>query len=143
MEAHGSMRAKPAQAATGLLPDTVAAAMMLSFGVDRLAALVQAIETVRRGGTLSIVGIYGGMADPLPMLKMFDKGIQLRMGQAHVRRWIDQLMPLVLDQSDRLGVLDLATHHMRLADAPRAYELFQRNRTTQSKLCSAPSGQPC
>jgi threonine dehydrogenase-like Zn-dependent dehydrogenase len=55
IEAHGSPAAKLAQAATGLLPDAVAAPLMLNFGVDRLAALVQAIETVRRGGTLSIL----------------------------------------------------------------------------------------
>jgi threonine dehydrogenase-like Zn-dependent dehydrogenase len=138
IEAHGSPKAKLAQAATGLLPDGVAAPMMMSFGVDRLAALVQAIDAVRRGGTLSIVGVYGGMADPLPMLKMFDKGIQLRMGQAHVRRWTDQLMPLVLDEADPLGVQDLATHHLPLADAPRAYDLFQRKQDDVIKVVLCP-----
>jgi threonine dehydrogenase-like Zn-dependent dehydrogenase len=138
IEAHGSIPAKLAQAATGVLPDAVAAPMMMSFGVDRLAALQQAIDTVRRGGTLSIVGVYGGMADPLPMLKMFDKGIQIRMGQAHVRRWIDQLMPLVLDESDPLGLEDLATHHLPLAEASHAYEVFQRKQDDAIKIVLCP-----
>jgi threonine dehydrogenase-like Zn-dependent dehydrogenase len=56
---------------------------------------------------------------------MFDRGIQLRMGQAHVRRWIDDLMPLVTDGSDPLGVKALATHHLPLEEAPHGYEIFR------------------
>ena len=51
----------------------------------------------RRGGTISLIGVYGGMTDPLPMMVMFDKQIQLRMGQANVKRWIDDLLPLVVE----------------------------------------------
>jgi threonine dehydrogenase-like Zn-dependent dehydrogenase len=78
-------------------------------GVDRLAALQLAIEVVRRGGTISLAGVYGGMSDPLPMMVMFDKQLQLRMGQANVKRWIDGLLPLVTDQ-DVLHVEDFASH---------------------------------
>jgi threonine dehydrogenase-like Zn-dependent dehydrogenase len=92
--AHGSPNAKIAQSLTSLLPDVAAGALMKKVGIDRLSALYQGIETVRRGGTLSVSGVYGGTADALPMLQMFDKGIQLRMGQAHVKRWIDDLLPL-------------------------------------------------
>ena len=67
MEAHGSGGAQAAQAFVGLLPDAVARPMMEKAGVDRLAALLAAIDIVRRGGTLSISGVYGGMVDPLPM----------------------------------------------------------------------------
>ena len=70
---------------------------MKHAGVDRLAALQLAIELVRRGGTISLAGVYGGMTDPLPMMVLFDKQIQLRMGQANVRRWIDDILPLVTD----------------------------------------------
>src|SRR5205085_562559 len=97
MEAHGSPVAKAAHQMTALLPDRMAEKLMQRSGVDRLAALHLAIELVRRGGTISIVGVYGGMSDPLPMLKLFDKQIQLRMGQANVRRWVDDLMPLLQD----------------------------------------------
>ncbi|WP_406314264.1 glutathione-dependent formaldehyde dehydrogenase [Streptosporangium sp. NBC_01639] len=138
MEAHGSPVAKLAQTVTGILPDALAAPLMSTAGVDRLAALGQAIETVRRGGTVSISGVYGGMADPMPMLKMFDKGITLRMGQAHVKRWIDDLMPLVTDDSDPLGVMDLATHRLPLEQAPHGYEIFQKKQDGAIKVLLNP-----
>jgi threonine dehydrogenase-like Zn-dependent dehydrogenase len=138
MEAHGSVVAKAAQAFVGLLPDAVAAKMMEKAGVDRLAALLAGIDVVRRGGTLSISGVYGGMADPLPMLQMFDKQLTVRMGQANVKRWIDDLMPLVTDEADPLGVLDLATHRVPLTDAPRAYEMFQKKQDGAIKVVFEP-----
>ncbi|MFC7384684.1 zinc-dependent alcohol dehydrogenase [Sphaerisporangium rhizosphaerae] len=138
MEAHGSPLAKLAQSATGLLPDAVAAPFMRNAGVDRLAALNQAIETVRRGGTISISGVYGGMADPMPMLRLFDKGVTLRMGQAHVRRWIDDVLPLVSDDTDPLGVMDLATHRLPLDQAPHGYEIFQKKRDGAVKVLLTP-----
>ena len=98
--------------------------MMQTVGFDQLAILRTAIEAARRGGTLSIIGVYGGAADPLPMLTMFDKQLTLRMGQANVRRWIDDLMPLVLDDADPLGTEGFATHHLPLEDAPQAYRDF-------------------
>ena len=87
-----------------------------------------AVKAVRRGGTVSISGVYGGEIDPMPMMEMFDRGIQLRMGQAHVKRWIDDLMPLVSASGDPLGVTGFATHHLPLEDAPTGYEMF-RNKT--------------
>ncbi|MFD5188565.1 alcohol dehydrogenase catalytic domain-containing protein [Streptomyces sp. NPDC058357] len=124
MEAHGAPFAKTAQWATGLLPDMVARSLMEHAGVDRLAALYTAIDVVRRGGTISISGVYGGAADPLPLLTLFDKQIQLRMGQANVRHWVPELLPL-LDDEDVLGVDGFATHHLPLSDAPKAYAMFQ------------------
>ncbi|MFF0772006.1 zinc-dependent alcohol dehydrogenase [Nonomuraea wenchangensis] len=138
MEAHGSPAAKIAQTLTGLLPDALAAPLMTHAGVDRLAALNQAIDGVRRGGVISVIGVYGGMTDPLPMLRMFDKGITLRMGQAHVRRWISPLMPLVTDDADPLGVMDLATHKMPLEDAAKAYEMFQKKADGAIKVLLRP-----
>ncbi|MGI5285574.1 zinc-dependent alcohol dehydrogenase [Nonomuraea polychroma] len=138
MEAHGSPAAKLAQTLTGLLPDAVAAPLMSNAGVDRLAALNQAIDSVRRGGVISVIGVYGGMTDPLPMLRMFDKGITLRMGQAHVRRWISRLMPLVTDEADPLGVMDLTTHRMPLEQAPKAYEMFQKKADGAIKILLQP-----
>ncbi|WP_084963526.1 zinc-dependent alcohol dehydrogenase [Thermoactinospora rubra] len=138
MEAHGSPVAKLGHAVTGLLPDALAAPLMRTAGVDRLAALLESIDAVRRGGTISVVGVYGGMADPLPMLRIFDKGITLRMGQAHVRRWIPHLMPLVLDEADPLGVMDLATHKLPLEEAPHGYEIFQKKRDGAIKVLLTP-----
>ncbi|MFD8804193.1 zinc-dependent alcohol dehydrogenase [Streptomyces sp. NPDC059597] len=124
MEAHGAPVAKAAQWATGLLPDALAQKLMEHAGVDRLGALHAAIDTVRRGGTLSVSGVYGGMTDPMPMLTLFDKQIQLRMGQANVHRWVDDILPLLTDE-DPLGVDTFATQIMSLEDAPQAYEMFQ------------------
>ena len=90
---------------------------MQVVGVDRLAALNTAIEAVRRGGTISLSGVYGGATDPLPLMRMFDKQIQLRMGQANVWRWVPDILPLLTD-ADPLGVDDFATHHVPLAEAP-------------------------
>jgi threonine dehydrogenase-like Zn-dependent dehydrogenase len=125
MEAHGAPGAKIAQQLTGLLPDAVAAKLMQKAGVDRLHAFYLAIDIVRRGGTISLIGVYGGMADPLPMLTLFDKQIQLRMGQANVKRWVDDIMPLLMD-GDPLGVDAFATHRVSLDKAPQAYESFQK-----------------
>jgi threonine dehydrogenase-like Zn-dependent dehydrogenase len=126
MEAHGSPVAGFAQRLTGLLPDRLAAPLAEKAGVDRLASLLASIDAVRRGGTVSVIGVYGGAKDPLPMMDMFDKGIQLRMGQAHVKRWIDDLMPLVDSDDDPLGTEDLTTHHLPLTEAPHGYDIFQR-----------------
>ena len=125
MEAHGGRVVAALQKATGLLPDPVAQKVTDRFAVDRLEALTTAIKGVRRGGTVSISGVYGGEVDPLPMMEMFDRGIQVRMGQAHVHRWSDDILPLVLDPADPLGTLDLTTHHLPLADAPRGYDMFR------------------
>ncbi|MFH8369878.1 zinc-dependent alcohol dehydrogenase [Streptomyces sp. NPDC018031] len=124
MEAHGAPAARFAHNLVGMLPAGLAEKLMERAGVDRLAALRMAIDVVRRGGTISVTGVYGGMTDPLPMLTLFDKQIQLRMGQANVRRWIDDLMPLVSD-GDPLGTEGFATHEVALDDAPWAYRTFQ------------------
>jgi threonine dehydrogenase-like Zn-dependent dehydrogenase len=131
MEAHGydeprsARLAEIGQKATGLLPDSAAAKLTQKAGVDRLDALHTAVKAVRRGGTVSLSGVYGGEIDPMPMMEMFDRGVQLRMGQAHVRRWIDDLMPIVTDDSDPLGVRQFATHHLPLEQAPYGYEIFR------------------
>jgi threonine dehydrogenase-like Zn-dependent dehydrogenase len=138
IEAHGSPGAQAAQAATGMLPGALAAPLMKTAGIDRLAALNQAFDAVRRGGTVSIVGVYGGMADPLPMLKLFDKGVQIRMGQAHVKRWIAQIMPLLTGSDDPLGVEDLATHRLPLDQAPHGYDIFQKKADGAIKVVLRP-----
>ncbi|MGC4749787.1 zinc-dependent alcohol dehydrogenase [Micromonospora sp. DT201] len=126
MEAHGSPVGKLAHAAVGLLPDKVAQAMTDRVGVDRLSVLHAAVKAVRRGGTVSVSGVYGGEADPMPLMEMFDRGIQLRMGQCHVRRWTNEILPLLAGDDDPLGVEDLRTHRLPLARAPQAYEMFQK-----------------
>ncbi|MFL5860500.1 MAG: zinc-dependent alcohol dehydrogenase [Solirubrobacteraceae bacterium] len=138
MEAHGAAVGEFAQKAVGVLPKPMAAKLTEEFAVDRLDALLTSIDTVRRGGTVSVSGVYGGQLDPLPMMQLFDKGVQVRMGQAHVRRWTDEIMPLLVGEDDPLGVEDLATHRLPLEEAPRAYEMFQRKEDGAIKIVLAP-----
>ena len=139
MEAHGSPATKAVQKAAGLLPRFIAAPIQEVAGVDRLGALYSAIDIVRRGGTISLSGVYGGAADPMPMLTLFDKQIQLRMGQCNVKRWVDEIMPLLSDD-DPLGVDDFATHRLPLEEAPDAYRAFQEKRDGYIKVQLKPHG---
>jgi threonine dehydrogenase-like Zn-dependent dehydrogenase len=137
MEAHGSPAATAAHKLTAFMPNALTERLMLKAGVDRLAALHTAIELVRRGGTISIIGVYGGMTDPIPMMTLFDKQITLRMGQANVRRWVDDIMPLLTDE-DPLGVDGFATHHLPLSQANEAYEMFEARRDGAVKVVFHP-----
>lgn len=128
MEAHGSHLVQGAQAIMGALPDPVARTLFNNVGMDRLAALNLACDAVRRGGTVSLSGVYGGAADPLNLMHLFDKQLTIRMGQANVHRWISALWPLVTDPADPLGVLDLRTHRLPLEAAPEGYEMFNARR---------------
>ncbi|MFM9372636.1 zinc-dependent alcohol dehydrogenase [Streptomyces sp. Da 82-17] len=124
MEAHGAPLAKTAQRVAGLLPDALGEKVMSRAGVDSMTAFDTAVDAVRRGGTVSVIGVYGGAVDPVPMLTMFDKQLQLRMGQANVKRWVGDILPL-LDDEDVLGVEDFATHTLPLEEGPAAYAAFQ------------------
>ena len=137
MEAHGSPGARIAQHLTGLMPDAVAEKMMQKAGIDRLHAFYSAIDIVRRGGTISLSGVYGGMADPLPMLTLFDKQIQVRMGQANVKRWAPEILPL-LENGNPLGTDHFHTHKLPLEAAPGAYEMFQKKENGAVKVLLQP-----
>ncbi len=138
MEAHGAPVGKLAQRLAGFLPDALAQKAIETAGVDRLSALHLAIELVRRGGTVSLSGVYGGAASPMPLIQMFDKQIAVRMGQANVRRWVDDLMPLVGADDDPLGVEGFATHRLPLDEAPHAYEIFQKKQDGAFKILLQP-----
>jgi threonine dehydrogenase-like Zn-dependent dehydrogenase len=125
MEAHGAPIGKLLQRITGMLPDALARPLMQTAGIDRLSALHLAVELVQRGGTISVSGVYGGAASPMPLIQMFDKQINVRMGQANVKRWIGDIMPLLTGDGDPLGVDSFATHHVPIDEAPEAYEKFQ------------------
>jgi threonine dehydrogenase-like Zn-dependent dehydrogenase len=136
-EAHGSHVARLVQQTAAAMPRALSGPLSERFSVDRLSALHMAIDLVRRGGTLSLTGVYGGSADPMPMLTLFDKQLQIRMGQANVRHWTDEILPYLTDE-DPLGVDDFATHRVPLADAPHAYEMFQRKQDGAIKVLMTP-----
>lgn len=138
MEAHGAPLAAATQRAAAALPKAVSVPLARRAGMDRLAALRTAIDAARRGGTLSISGVYGGVADPLPMLDLFDKGLQIRMGQAHVKRWVPQILPLLERDDDVFGLNDFVTHRLPLDDAPAAYAKFQAKQDETIKVVLQP-----
>jgi S-(hydroxymethyl)glutathione dehydrogenase/alcohol dehydrogenase len=138
MEAHGSPVAEVGQRIFNALPKRITAPLMSKVGLDRMAAIYTAIDAVRRGGTVSIIGVYGGQSDPMPIMTMFDKQLQLRMGQANVKRWVDDIMPLLTDDSDPLGTEDFATHQVPLLEAPQAYENFQKKQDGTVKVVFKP-----
>jgi len=138
MEAHGALVGKLAHRIAGMMPDAIARPMTEKAGIDRLSALHTAIELVQRGGTVSLSGVYGGAASPMPLIQMFDKQINLRMGQANVKRWIGDIMALLTGDDDPLGVDGFATHHVALEDAPQAYETFQKKEDNTFKVLLKP-----
>ena len=140
MEAHGTPVFKAAHKAVGLLPDAVAKPLMRTSGVDRLGAFYTAVEAVRRGGTISLSGVYGGQKDPMPMMDLFDKQVQIRMGQANVKRWIPEVMQWVTDE-DPLGLETFATHRLPLGSAPDAYRFFQQKAGGVVKVVLKPDAE--
>jgi threonine dehydrogenase-like Zn-dependent dehydrogenase len=138
LEAHGAGVASAMQRAAAALPRALSQPLAKKIGVDRLAALHASIDAVRRGGTVSISGVYGGALDPLPMLDLFDKGVQMRMGQAHVRRWVPEILPLLERDDDVFGLSDFVTHRLPLTDAPKAYAMFQAKEDGAIKVVLSP-----
>ncbi|MDQ3161372.1 MAG: glutathione-dependent formaldehyde dehydrogenase [Actinomycetota bacterium] len=137
-EAHGAPIQELVQKMASRTPSVIATKLMEKVGSDRTSALHMAISTVRRGGTLSLIGVYGGSATPMPMMELFDKQVQVRMGQANVKAWIDEIMPLVTDDADPLGTEDFATHKLPLDEAPGAYEMFQKKEDGAIKVVLTP-----
>ncbi|MFJ9471650.1 zinc-dependent alcohol dehydrogenase [Streptomyces caniferus] len=137
MEAHGAPLTRAAQNMAGMLPDALGKKLMARAGVDSMTAFNMAVDAVRRGGTISLIGVYGGAVDPVPMLTLFDKQIQLRMGQANVKRWVDDILPL-LNDDDVLGVDHFATHTLPLEDGPQAYKTFQAKEDGMIKTVLTP-----
>ncbi|MBA2347941.1 MAG: alcohol dehydrogenase catalytic domain-containing protein [Solirubrobacterales bacterium] len=138
MEAHGSPAATFAQAAANLLPDAIARKVFTTVGTDRMSVINLATDLVKRGGTISLSGVYGGAASPMPLMQLFDKQVTLRMGQANVKRWVDDLMPLLTGSGDPLGVEGFASHHVSLEAAPQAYADFQEKEHDTFKVVFRP-----
>ena len=138
MEAHGAPVAETLGKVVGVMPGPVARPVIEKMGIDRGASLYASIDSARRGGTLSIIGVYGGAATPMPLGALFDRQIQVRMGQANVKRWVDEILPLLTGDDDPLGTDDFATHRLPLSDAPRAYEMFQKKEDGAIKVVLKP-----
>jgi len=139
MEAHANPLVALAQKVAARTPKALAAPVARKAGVDRLAVLRQCFEACRRGGTVSIIGVYGGNLDVLPLGEIFDKGLTLKMGQAHVRQWTEQILPLVEDPADPLALSDFVTHVLPLSEAAEAYRTFADRADSMIKTVFTPA----
>jgi threonine dehydrogenase-like Zn-dependent dehydrogenase len=126
MEAHGS--------SVDALYDRAKMAMYLT--TDRLHALRQAIQVCRKGGIVSIPGVYGGFLDKVPLGAAFAKGLTLKMGQTHVHRYLRTLLTRI-EQGD-IDPAFVITHRLRLDDAPYGYEIFRDKKDHCIKIVLQP-----
>jgi threonine dehydrogenase-like Zn-dependent dehydrogenase len=126
MEAHGT--------ALDALYDRAKMAMYLA--TDRLHALRQAIQECRKGGMVSIPGVYGGFLDKVPFGAAFAKGLTLKMGQTHVHRYLRPLLRRI-EQGD-IDPAFVITHRLRLDDAPHGYEIFRDKKEQCIKIVLRP-----
>ena len=126
LEAHGT--------SPDALYDRAKAAMYLA--TDRPHALRQAIYACRKGGTVSIPGVYGGFLDKVPIGAAFSKGLTLKMGQTHVHRYLHMLLDMI-----EKGYIDpsfIITHRMNLQDAPYGYDIFKKKHDDCIKIVLKP-----
>ncbi len=105
--------------------------------LDRMNVLHECMGAVRRGGTLSLAGVYIGAMPMFPLGDLFDKQVAIRMGQVNVRRWTDDLLPLLTDD-DPFGLDDFVTHVLPLDQAPQAYRMFQKKQDGAVKVVLQP-----
>jgi threonine dehydrogenase-like Zn-dependent dehydrogenase len=104
---------------------------------DRMAALHQALGSVRRGGTVSVTGVYGGWMMRFPIGDLFDKQVALHWGQANVRRWTDRILE-VLRAGDPIDAGGLVTTELPLGEASRAYTAFREKEAGVIKVVLRP-----
>jgi threonine dehydrogenase-like Zn-dependent dehydrogenase len=126
LEAHGTT--------PDALYDRAKAAMFLA--TDRPHALRQAIQACRKGGTVSIPGVYGGLLDKLPMGAAFNKGLTFKMGQTHVHRYLKPLLSRI--EKGEIDPSFVITHRLSLNDAPDGYEVFKKKQDTCIKIVLKP-----
>ncbi len=126
LEAHG--------ATLDAIYDRVKTAMYM--GTDRPHALRQAIHACRKGGTVSVPGVYGGFLDKFPFGAAFNKGLTLKMGQTHMRRYMKPLLERI--QKGEIDPSFIITHRMRLEDAPAGYETFKHKQDNCIKVVLKP-----
>jgi threonine dehydrogenase-like Zn-dependent dehydrogenase len=127
MEAHGT--------AVDAIYDRVKQAAMLE--TDRPHALRQAIQACRKGGTVSIPGVYGGLIDKFPIGAAFSKGLTLKMGQTHVPKYMPKLLDHIVN-----GEIDpsfLVTHRIGIDEAPQAYKMFRNHQDHCVKVVMRPN----
>ncbi len=115
-----------ALAAAGKLTGPLASKAAETMGVNRVGGMRTAFASVRRAGTISLIGVYGGQADPFPMMDPFDKGVTIRMGQAHVKRWVETTSCPRSPATMTRWAPRTSPPMLPLEQAPHGYEIFQK-----------------
>ena len=95
---------------------------MMRIQSDRPIALREAIMACTTGGTVSVIGVYGGLIDKFPINAVMNKGLTVRAGQCHVQHYMPELLERI--QKGEIDPTFIITHHMPLADAPDGYKMF-------------------
>jgi threonine dehydrogenase-like Zn-dependent dehydrogenase len=106
------------------------------FGTDRPHALRQAIVACRKGGRVSIPGVYGGFVDKFPAGAMMEKGLQIRTGQTHVQKYLPQLLEMI--GKGELDTTFLISHRLPLEQAPQGYKIFKDEQDSCTKVVLKP-----
>ncbi|OJH45723.1 zinc-dependent alcohol dehydrogenase [Paracoccus sp. SM22M-07] len=122
----------------GFSPDNLldSAKQKIGIGADRAHALRMALIAVRKGGRVSIPGVYGGMADKFPLGALMEKGLQIRTGQTHVQRYTRQLLDLIME--DQIDTTFMISHRLSLEQAPEGYRNFRDNQNEWTKVVLKP-----
>ncbi|MDB6082931.1 MAG: Alcohol dehydrogenase GroES-like protein [Gammaproteobacteria bacterium] len=122
----------------GFTIDNVADQVKAAVGLatDRPHALRQVIVACRKGGRVSIPGVYGGMADKFPIGALMEKGLSVKSGQTHVQKYMPQLLDMILD--GELDTTFLISHRLALEDAPQGYKMFKEQQNDVTKVVLKP-----
>jgi threonine dehydrogenase-like Zn-dependent dehydrogenase len=128
MEAHGSNMVET-------LYDKIKTNLFME--TDRPAALRQAIESCRKGGTISIPGAYGGLADKIPLGALMNKGLTIKTGQTHVHRFVPELLDFI--RQGRIDPSFVVTHRIPLSQAPHGYDIFRNKKDGCVKVVLDPA----
>lgn len=116
------------------LYDTVKVALMLE--TDRSGVLRQAIQAVRKGGTLSIPGVYGGLLDKVPFGAAFGKGITMKMGQTNMHNYMKPLLERI--EKGQIDPAYIISHRITLDEAPEMYKVWRDKKDNVTKIVIDP-----
>lgn len=114
--------------------DKLKAVVSLEKGTDKVIDLC--CQAVRRGGIVSVVGVYGSPYDNFPLYRIFDKGLTMRFGQSFVHRYMDQLFDMV--KNGKVILNDIITHRLPLSEAAHAYDIFKKKEDNCVKVVLKP-----
>jgi threonine dehydrogenase-like Zn-dependent dehydrogenase len=108
----------------------------VGLATDRPHALRQVLLACRKGGRVSIPGVYGGVADKFPIGALMEKGLTIRSGQTHVQKYTSKLLDMILD--GKLDTTFLISHRLDLEEAPKGYKMFKEQQNDVTKVVLKP-----